>query len=74
MRTRLRVFAGVLAALLLLAAPGFAQGDLEAKLEQKLAKDFVKNAAWVMDFDAAKAKAKESGKLIFVYFTRSYAP
>lgn len=74
MRTRLRVSAGVLAALLLLAAPGFAQGDLEAKLEQKLAKDFVKNAAWVTDYDAAKAQAKESGKLIFAYFTRSYSP
>ena len=57
----------------LLATTAFAQG-MEAKLQEKLAKDFVKNADWVTDFDAAKQKAKESGKIIFAYFTRSYAP
>jgi hypothetical protein len=60
-------------ALLALATIASAQ-DMESRLEEKLAKDFVKNADWVTDFDAAKAKAKESGKLIFAYFTRSYAP
>ncbi len=58
---------------LLLAAAARA-GDLEDKLDEKLKKDFVGNAAWTTDFDAAKAKAKETGKVIFAYFTRSYAP
>jgi hypothetical protein len=60
-------------ALLALATIVSAQ-DMESRLEEKLAKDFIKNADWEMDFDAAKAKAKESGKLIFAYFTRSYSP
>ena len=51
-----------------------AQTDLAAKLEDKLASPFLKNADWFTDFDKAKARAKESGKVIFGYFTRSYAP
>lgn len=50
------------------------QAELSQRLEAKLAKAWVKNAAWVTDFDAAKQQAKESGKQIFAYFTRSYAP
>lgn len=47
---------------------------LEAGLERKLAKPFVKNAAWIQDFAEAKRKARELQKPIFAYFTRSYAP
>ena len=61
------------AVLLALAAAAGAQ-DMEDRFKEKLAKDFVKNAAWVMDFDEAKAKAKETNKPIFAYFTRSYSP
>ncbi len=57
--------------LLLLSALATA-GDLEDKLDEKLKKEFVGNAAWTTDFEAAKAK--ETGKVIFAYFTRSYAP
>ena len=48
--------------------------ELKARLEKELSGAWIKNADWVMDFDAAKAKSKASGKLIFAYFTRSYAP
>ncbi|MHC4958398.1 MAG: hypothetical protein ACYTGN_08470 [Planctomycetota bacterium] len=58
---------------LVLCAAVQAQSN-EEKLEAKLAKPFAKNAEWITDYDAAKAKAVQSGKLIFAYFTRSYAP
>ena len=62
--------------LLAFAAAAAAQDarDLQASLDQKLAKPFFKNAAWITDFDEAKRKARELGKPIFAYFTRSYAP
>ena len=61
------------ACLLVLVAAAAAQ-DMKANLEKKLAKPFVKNAAWVTDFDEAKRKARELQRPIFAYFTRSYAP
>ena len=69
MRTLLRLPLALLALATIVSAQ-----DMESRLAEKLEKDFVKNAAWEMDFDAAKQKAKESGKLIFAYFTRSYSP
>jgi hypothetical protein len=59
---------------LLAAAPSFAQETNEQKLEEKLAKDFVSKAKWHTDYDEALKASKESGKQIFAYFTRSYAP
>lgn len=56
-----------------LAAAARAQ-SLEERLEAKLKKPFVTNAAWVLDFDEAKRQARESDKAIFAYFTRSFAP
>ncbi|MFN0207909.1 MAG: hypothetical protein ACKVS6_16500 [Planctomycetota bacterium] len=47
--------------------------DLQKKLEDKLAQPFLKKAPWLTDFDKAKAEAKKSNKLLFVYFSRSYA-
>lgn len=69
----------VLGALALGTLAGLASGqddqaDLKAKKEKKLASEFLKKAAWTLDFDAAKAAAKKGDKLIFAYFTRSYAP
>lgn len=58
---------------LLAAAPAQAQ-SFEEKLEQKLAKEFVSKVDWIKDYDAALKASKESGKQIFAYFTRSYAP
>jgi len=63
-------------ALLVAASPARAQDQQELmkkNLEEKLAKPFLKNATWIMDFDKAKEEAKKSKKLIFAYFTRSYA-
>ncbi len=49
------------------------QKELEEKRDQKLAKGFLKKARWITDYDKARAQAQKSGKLIFAYFTRSYA-
>ncbi len=67
---------GILAALMLgLAQPALAQDDeLAAKKAKKLAEPFLKSSAWHTDYDEALAAAAKSGKLIFAYFTRSYAP
>lgn len=71
MRSTDLVRAGLVLALL--SVPTFAQ-DFEANLENKMAKEFVKNAAWETDYDKARERAATDGKLIFAYFTRSYAP
>lgn len=45
-----------------------------AKLrEEKLVKAVFHQHAWLTDLDQARARAKESGKPIFAYLTRSYA-
>jgi|FLOH01.1.fsa_nt_gi hypothetical protein len=61
---------------LALVAPAAAQVDqaeMQTNFDAKMAKEFISNAAWVTDYDEARKMAKEQGKLIFVYFTRSYA-
>jgi ribosomal protein S17E len=63
----------------LLASAGLLAGALSAqsmteRYQQKLEKEFVSNAAWVKSLDTAKSKAAKENKLIFGYFTRSYAP
>jgi ribosomal protein S17E len=72
---RLAIWAGLSAAIL--SSPSIAQRsakELQQKLDDKLAKEWVTNAEWITDFDKAKAEAKRRGKQIFGYFTRSYAP
>ena len=59
--------------LALVAAPTLAQTP-EERLETKMAKPFLQNAAWETDYDKACERAAADGKLIFAYFTRSYAP
>lgn len=59
--------------------PGFAQdadkqAELQAKYDKKIAMEFVSHGKWILDYDVARAKAKEEGKLLFTYFTRSYSP
>ena len=49
------------------------QDSLVAKFEEKLGKPFMKAANWTTDYDAARARCKAEGKLLFGYFTRSYA-
>jgi hypothetical protein len=56
------------------AAAQEGQEGLKAKLDGKLAEEWVANGEWVTDYDLAKEKASKSGKPIVAYFTRSYAP
>ena len=62
--------AAVIAAI---ASPAFGQ-SLEEKRDKKLASEFLKKSAWITDYDKAREEAKKSGKPMFGYFTRSYAP
>ncbi|MCI0651157.1 MAG: hypothetical protein L0Z55_04670 [Planctomycetes bacterium] len=50
------------------------QEELAQRRTKKLEAQFLKSAAWSTDYDAALKLAKESGKLVFAYFTRSYNP
>ena len=71
-----RSLTGALALLLALglASPAAAQGgDLQGKLDKKLAESWIKDPAWITDYDEALKQAKETGKPIFGYFTRSYS-
>jgi hypothetical protein len=38
-------------------------------MEEKLRQPFLSKAAWGLDFDRARAAARESGRFIFAYFT-----
>jgi hypothetical protein len=48
--------------------------SLEEKRDKKLASEFLKKAAWFIDYDKAREEAKKTGKPIFGYFTRSFSP
>ena len=80
MNNRARVLTGVCGLLLAFHVDAHAQRQpptqekLQAELEKKLGKEFIKNAAWEHDYDKAREKAADGNKLILVYFTRSYAP
>jgi hypothetical protein len=54
-------------------AQGPNQEQLQTQRAEKLAKEVFKKAPWTFDYDKARAEAKQSGKLILAYFTRSYA-
>ena len=61
-------------AALVAGLPGQDNDLLIARFDKKIAESWVKNAEWITDFAVAKATAKKTGKPIFAYFTRSYAP
>ena len=68
-----------LAAILGLAAAGSApaqdaQDALKAKYAEKMAEPWISHGGWRTDYDKALEEAGKSGKLIFAYFSRSYAP
>ena len=50
------------------------QDKMKATYAEMQTHDWFSSGAWITDFDAAKTKAKESGRPIFAYFTRTYAP
>lgn len=49
------------------------QAELIVLRKTKLARPVFENAAWRTDFDAARKEARDTGKLLLTYFTRSYA-
>ena len=49
------------------------QETLREQRDKKLASKFLQNANWITNYDKARAEAKKSKKLIFGYFTRSFA-
>jgi hypothetical protein len=49
------------------------QARLKEQRTEKLAKPVFTKAPWVADYDKAREQAKKEGKVIFAYFTRSYA-
>ena len=64
----------VLGCALVAPAQDIDQDELIARRDKKLVSEFLNKADWITDYDAARAKAKESGKPIFAYFTRSFQP
>jgi hypothetical protein len=79
MTPRTLIGLGLLAAALLpvqarAQRPQQSQEELIQRRAEKLAKPVFQKAPWMFDYDAARAKAKEEGKLLFTYFTRSYSP
>jgi hypothetical protein len=50
------------------------QAVLRKKLESKLSEKWVSIQNWTTDYNLARQRVAQSGKLIFAYFTRSYAP
>lgn len=48
--------------------------QLKQRYEEALKDPFIAKGKWVLDYDEARARAKREGKLIFAYFSRSYAP
>jgi hypothetical protein len=65
----------LLAAVALLAtSSGALAQSFEEKRDKKLKEPFLSKAAWITDFAKAKEESRKTGKAIFAYFTRSYAP
>ena len=72
-RSTLKLFA---AGLLLVPALGNgpAVDENREKFEKKLKLEFIEHGGWITDYDKAREKAKAEDKVLFVYFSRSYAP
>ena len=74
-----RAILGVLAlGAALLGSVEARQGDQQDKFRQNYEKaleaEFIEYGGWVTDYDVARERAKKEGKLIFAFFSRSYAP
>ena len=50
------------------------QAELKQRFTKKLEGAWIKNGAWNLDYEKALQASKASGKQVFAYFTRSYAP
>ena len=73
MNSRLALF-GTAALLSGIAVPAQNDADLILRRDDKLAQQWIKNAPWITGYDQAREASKQTGKPIFAYFTRSYAP
>ncbi len=49
------------------------QVKMEEQYAAKVAENWFKDNGFTDDYDVARQRAKETGKPIFTYFTRSYA-
>lgn len=49
------------------------QEELATMRDEKMAKKVFQQANWIFDYDKVREEAKKSDKVIFTYFTRSYA-
>lgn len=49
------------------------QEELVKLRDEKMAHEVFQKADWIFDYDKVLAEAKQQDKLIFAYFTRSYA-
>ena len=74
MNSRLLPVAALLATLLPAQGQERSQDEYRRLRAETLAKEVFKKAPWLQDYDAARETAKKEGKLIFAYFTRSFAP
>lgn len=50
------------------------QDKMKANFAEMQHHDWYTQGGWTVDFEAAKAESKRTGKPIFAYFTRTYAP
>jgi hypothetical protein len=71
--------AAVLLGAVLLSTGAHAQDSPEQQkhkrnYEKALTAEFISFGGWVTDYDVARERAKKEGKLIFTFFSRSYAP
>lgn len=64
-------------ALSLFAVPSLlaqkSQEELATMRDEKMAKKVFQQANWIFDYDKVREEAKKNDKVIFTYFTRSYA-
>ena len=74
MNTRLLPVAALLATVLPAQRQERSQDEYKQLRAETLAKEVFAKAPWVKDYDKARETAKQEGKLIFAYFTRSFAP
>jgi hypothetical protein len=49
------------------------QEELAELRDEKMAHEVFQKANWIFDYDKVREAAKKEDKLIFAYFTRSYA-
>jgi hypothetical protein len=59
---------------MLSSVPLMAQDDLVEKYQAKISEPWVAHGGWNENLDDVLRRAREEDKIVFAYFTRSYAP